>query len=55
MQVWERNGTAGDQVYETCLLGNGEDPYCSNSIPLLETNIKDHLFYMGVEKVDCKL
>jgi hypothetical protein len=53
-EVWDQSATTQslNQTYRVCN-NSGEDPSCSDSDGLLKWNIKDHLWYMGVEKVAC--
>jgi len=49
-EVWFPTSNMTD--FMICNQGDGEDPNCSDSIPIIELNPIDHLTYMGFDFVD---
>jgi len=48
-EVWFPNGYSN---YSICTGGDGEDPNCSDSIPVWDYSIPDHLEYLGYNFID---
>jgi len=50
-EIWEYNATDPND-WKVCD-GSGEDPTCSDSVPIYEWNPADHMYYFGVHNNDC--
>ncbi len=51
-QVWETAEADASQLH-VCDATNGEDPACSDSVPLTEYSPADHMTYTGVYNSPC--
>eukprot|EP01147_Barroeca_monosierra_P006984 gene6984-9584_t len=55
-EIWEQSPETAsppkDQTYIVCD-NSGEDPSCSDSVPVLQWHPKDHDYYMGTKNMYC--
>jgi hypothetical protein len=53
-EVWSRGEGATDKLkFDVCSATNGEDPTCSDSVPVQDYSVNDHMIYMGAVTTRC--
>lgn len=53
-EIWETLGENGDSDQYVVCDGSGEDPHCSNSVPVYSYTVNDHFEYMDTQWGTCE-
>jgi len=53
-EIWNNPNGTNNGTFIICTAGNGEDPYCSDSVPWYDYVRADHMNYMGIHNYNCQ-